>query len=60
MTTKFALTALAVLAITLMSAPMIASAHATTAGLGSALSDSSTGQHGVHHKHHRQRHHHPH
>ena len=56
---KFALTALAVLAITLMGAPMIASAHADTAGLGSSLSDSSMGQHGAHHKHHH-KHHHPH
>jgi hypothetical protein len=60
MTTKFALTALAALAFTLMGAPMIASAHTATAGLGSSLSDSSVGQHGAHHRHHHHRHHHPH
>lgn len=61
MTTKFALTALAVLAITLLGAPMIASANAATAGLGASLSDSSMGQHGAHTRHHyHHRHHHRH
>jgi len=58
---KFKLTALAIMAVTLFGAPMLASADAATAGLGSSLSDSSMGQHGAHHRHHRHhRHHHPH
>jgi hypothetical protein len=61
MITKFALTVVAVLAISLLGVPTLAFADAATAGLGSSLSDSSMGQHGAHHRHHRHhRHRHPH
>jgi hypothetical protein len=53
MTMKFKLTALAVLAAALFATPMLASADAATAGLGSSLSDSGMGQHSARHKHHR-------
>jgi hypothetical protein len=57
---KLKLTALAVLAASLFGAPMLASAHITTAGPGASLSDTSMGQHGVHHRHHRHHHRHRH